>query len=117
MLLYVLKKGSIAMSAKNYINFLGNEELPTPLKEEELRKLVNRLSRIEGQVNGVKKMLQNDAYCTDILIQVSACQAAFNSFTKELIASHIKGCVAEGIKNGDEEIVDELVRTLQKLMK
>lgn len=89
----------------------------TKRPEEELRKLVNRLSRIEGQVNGVKKMLQNDAYCTDILIQISACQAAFNSFTKELLASHIKGCVAEGIKNGDEEIVDELVRTLQKLMK
>ncbi|UKI56025.1 MAG: metal-sensing transcriptional repressor [Treponema succinifaciens] len=70
----------------------------TKRPEEELRKLVNRLSRIEGQVNGVKKMLQNDAYCTDILIQVSACQAAFNSFTKELLASHIKGCVAEGIK-------------------
>ena len=89
----------------------------TKRPEEELRKLVNRLSRIEGQVNGVKKMLQNDAYCTDILIQVSACQAALNSFTKELLASHIKGCVAEGIKNGDEEIVDELVHTLQKLMK
>ncbi|MGN0728440.1 metal-sensing transcriptional repressor [Treponema sp.] len=84
---------------------------------EELRKLINRLNRIDGQVNGIKKMLESDAYCTDILIQVSACQAAFNSFTKELLASHIRNCVVSDIKNGNDEVIDDLVQTLQKLMK
>ncbi len=84
---------------------------------EELRKLLNRLSRIDGQVNGIKRMLENNAYCTDVLIQVSACQAAFNSFAKELLASHMKTCVVEEIKKGNEEIITELVCTLQKLMK
>ncbi len=85
--------------------------------DQEYKKLVNRLSRIEGQIRGIKSMVENDAYCTDILVQVSAVNAALNAFNKELLASHIKSCVAEDIRNGKDETVDELVATLQKLMK
>ena len=84
---------------------------------EELRRLNNRLSRIEGQIRGLKEMLNNDIYCTDILIQVSAVNAALNSFSKELLANHIKTCVADNIRQGNDEVVDELVCVLQKLMK
>lgn len=84
---------------------------------DELRCLVNRLSRIEGQVRGVKKMLEEDAYCTDVLTQVTAIQAALNAFNKELLANHIKSCVVEDIRAGKLEVVDDLVSTLQKLMK
>ena len=86
-------------------------------EEEELRRLNNRLSRMEGQIRGIKEMLNQDAYCTDILIQVSAVNAALNSFSKELLARHIKTCVADGIRRGDDEVIDELVVLLQKLMK
>lgn len=85
--------------------------------EEEYRSLVNRLNRIEGQVRGVKKMLDADAYCTDILVQVSAVQAALNAFNRELLANHIYTCVADDIRNGRDETIDELVQLLQKLMK
>ena len=85
--------------------------------EEELKKLTHRLSRIEGQVRGLREMLQRDAYCTDILIQVSAISAALNSFSRELLSEHIHTCVADGIRAGDDQVVDELVSTLQKLMK
>lgn len=85
--------------------------------DEEYKKLINRLSRIEGQVRGIKKMVENDAYCTDILMQVSAVNAALNAFNKELLSNHIKTCVADNIRNGDDEVIDELVVTLQKLMK
>ena len=85
--------------------------------ESEYRSLVNRLSRIEGQVRGVKNMLETDAYCIDILTQVQAITAALNAFNKELLSNHIHTCVAENIKQGNNEIVDELVVTLQKLMK
>lgn len=85
--------------------------------EEEYKALINRLSRIEGQVRGIRKMVESDAYCTDILMQVSAINAALNAFNKELLASHIRTCVAADIRNGKEETVDELVLTLQKLMK
>ena len=83
----------------------------------EYRDLMNRLSRIEGQVRGLREMLQKDAYCTDILVQVSAVTAALNSFSKELLATHIRTCVADGIRQGDDAVIDELVTTLQKLMK
>ena len=83
----------------------------------EKKDLVLRLSKIEGQVRGVKKMVENDVYCTDILIQVSAITAALNSFNKVLLSNHINTCVADNIKQGNMEVVDELVRTLQKLMK
>lgn len=84
---------------------------------DEYKSLLNRLSRIEGQVRGIRKMVEADAYCTDILVQVSAVNAALNAFNKELLANHIKTCVANDIKNGKEDTVDELVATLQKLMK
>lgn len=85
--------------------------------EKEYKDLVNRLSRIEGQVRGVKAMLERDAYCTDILTQVAAINAALNSFNKVLLANHIKTCVTKDIKDGKEDTVDELVTVLQKLMK
>lgn len=85
--------------------------------EKEYRDLMNRLSRIEGQVRGIKGMVENDAYCTDILVQVSAVRAALNSFNKELLANHIKTCVTRDIKEGKDDTVDELVDVLQKLMR
>ena len=85
--------------------------------EEEKKALVNRLSRIEGQIRGIRGMIEKDAYCTDILMQASAVSAAVNAFSKELLASHIRTCVAEDIRAGKDEVIDELVNTLQKLMK
>ena len=85
--------------------------------EEELRSLKNRLSRIEGQIRGLGKMLEADAYCTDILTQVSAVNSALCAFSRELLASHVKTCVTEDIKNGKGETVDELLDTIYKLMK
>lgn len=85
--------------------------------EKEYRDLISRLNRIEGQIRGIKGMLEKDAYCTDVLIQVEAVKAAMNSFTKVLLSNHIKSCVIEDIKAGKEETVDELVAILQKLMK
>ena len=69
---------------------------------QEYKKLVNRLSRIEGQIRGIKNMVEEDAYCIDILVQVAAANAALNSFNKELLASHIKTCVADDIRNGKD---------------
>jgi len=85
--------------------------------EKEYKDLMNRLKRIEGQVRGVEGMLENDSYCTDILIQVSAINSALNSFNKALLANHLKTCVANDIREGKDEVIDELVVTLQKLMK
>ncbi len=85
--------------------------------DEEYKKLINRLNRIEGQIRGIKGMVEKNAYCTDILIQVSAVNCALNAFNKELLANHIKTCVAEDIRRGKDETIDELVATLQKLMK
>ena len=85
--------------------------------EKEKKDLMNRLKRIEGQVRGVENMLDRGSYCIDILIQVSAITSALNSFNKLLLAEHLKTCVAENIRNGNEEVVDELVTAMQKLMK
>lgn len=85
--------------------------------EEELRKLMNRLNRVEGQVRGVKKMLEEEQYCVDILTQVSAIQAALNAFNKELLSSHIHSCVVEEIQKGNTKVVDELCESIKKLMK
>ena len=85
--------------------------------DKEYRDLINRLSRLEGQVRGVKRMVEQDVYCTDILVQVSAINAALNSFNKVLLANHLRTCVAEDIRAGKEETIDELVAALQKLMK
>ena len=85
--------------------------------DKEYKSLINRLSRIEGQIRGIRKMVENSAYCTDIIMQASAVRAALNAFNKELLANHIKTCVREDIKNGKNETVDELCDTLQKLMR
>lgn len=85
--------------------------------DEEYRSLIHRLNRIEGQVRGVRKMVESDSYCTDILVQVSAISAALNAFNRELLSGHIRSCVAQDIREGKDETVEELVATLQKLMK
>ena len=84
---------------------------------EEYKRLMNRLSRIEGQIRGVKGMLENDAYCTDIVLQVSAINAALNSFNKVLLAEHIRTCVADDIRNGKDDTIEDLVNTITRLMK
>ena len=84
-------------------------------EDKEYRDLIHRLNRIEGQIRGIRGMVERDVYCTDI--QVSAVNAALNSFNKVLLTSHIKTCVTRDIKEGKEETVDELVQLLQKLMK
>lgn len=85
--------------------------------EDEQRKLIHRLNRMEGQIRGIRGMVEKDAYCTDILVQVAAVNAALNAFNRELLANHIRTCVAEDIRGGRDEVIDELVATLQKLMK
>lgn len=85
--------------------------------QAEYKALINRLNRIEGQIRGIKNMVENDAYCTDIITQVAAANAALNSFNKELLANHIRTCVSDDIKKGKDETVDELVLLIQKLMK
>lgn len=84
---------------------------------EEYKKLIHRLNRIEGQIRGIRGMVENDTYCPDILVQSAAVNAAINAFNKELLASHIRSCVAQDIREGKDEVIDELVVTLQKLMK
>ena len=84
---------------------------------EEYKKLIHRLNRIEGQIRGIRSMVENGAYCPDILIHSAAVNAAVNAFNKELLASHIRTCVAQDIRDGKDEVIDELVATLQKLMK
>ena len=85
--------------------------------EEDVRALTNRLARIEGQIRGIRGMVERDAYCVDILTQAAAVTAALNAFNRELLADHIRTCVAEGIREGDTRVVDELVDTIQKMMK
>ena len=84
---------------------------------EEYKKLIHRLNRIEGQIRGIRGMVEKSVYCPDILVQVAAVNAALNAFNRELLAEHIKTCVARDIRDGKDETVDELVNTLQKLMK
>ena len=89
----------------------------TMRSDEEQKKLINRLNRIEGQIRGIKSMVENNAYCTDVLVQSAAVNAAVNAFNKVLISNHIKGCVVRDIKQEKYEVIDELVEILQKLMK
>ena len=89
----------------------------TKRSPEEVKKLTNRLSRMEGQIRGIRNMLESDAYCNDILIQSAAVTAAMNAFNRELIASHLRTCVARDLREGNDAVIDELVDTLQKLMK
>lgn len=84
---------------------------------EEMRALMNRLSRIEGQIRGIRGMLEKDAYCADILTQTAAVNAAINAFGRELLGSHIRSCVAQDIRDGKDETIDELLGILQKMMK
>ena len=84
---------------------------------EEYKALLNRLNRIEGQVRGIRGMLEKDAYCVDILVQVAAANAALNSFSRELLAQHIGSCVADDLRAGSDEKLEELLRLLPKLMK
>ena len=79
--------------------------------------LIRRLKLAEGQIRGIQKMLEEDAYCPDVLVQVSAVSAALNSFNRELLACHIRSCVSEDIRAGKNEAIDEFVKVLQKLMK
>ena len=85
--------------------------------DKEYRDLINRLNRIEGQIRGIRGMVERDVYCPEILVQVAAANAALNSFNKVLLANHIRTCVTRDIREGKEETIDELVATLQKLMK
>ena len=84
---------------------------------EESRRLVNRLSRIEGQIRGIRRMLDESAYCPDILTQAAAANAALNAFSRELLSQHIRSCVVNDLREGNPETVDELLDTLQKLMR
>lgn len=84
---------------------------------DERKKLIHRLSRIEGQIRGLRNMVESDAYCTDILTQSAAVSAAINAFNKALTASHIRGCVARDLREGNDEVIEELLQALQKLMK
>ena len=98
-------------------NCCGNCEKKKVRDEKEYKDLIHRLKRIEGQVRGVQDMVEQDRYCVDILTQVSAIQSALNSFNKVLLSNHIKTCVVEDSRDGQEDAVDELCRTIQKLMK
>lgn len=85
--------------------------------EEESKQLIHRLNRIEGQIRGIRGMVEKNVYCTDILMQVAAANAALNAFTRELLSSHIRTCVAQDLRDGKDETIDELMNTLLKLMK
>lgn len=86
-------------------------------EEKEYKDLIHRLNRIEGQVRGIRAMVEEERYCVDIITQVSAVTSALNAFNKALLSQHIKTCVADNIRNGNDEVVDELCETLRKLMR
>ncbi|MBR6376657.1 MAG: metal-sensing transcriptional repressor [Oscillospiraceae bacterium] len=88
-----------------------------PRSEAERTRLIHRLNRIEGQIRGIRGMVENELYCNDILIQCSAVNAALRAFERELLASHVRSCVADELRAGNDQVVDELVETLQKMMK
>ena len=85
--------------------------------DKEYKDLITRLNRIEGQIRGLKRMIEENAYCPDILVQSAAANAAINSFNRVLMANHLRSCVISDLKNGNEETIDELVKTMQKLTK
>lgn len=85
--------------------------------EDEFKSLINRLNRIEGQIRGIKRMVEENAYCTDIITQAAAASSALNAFNRELLSNHIRTCVENDIKEGKYETVDDLISTLQKLLK
>ena len=122
-----MQKWRLVYMEQNKINGNNNTEVKccccggnvkkTERAEKDKKKLVNRLSRIEGQIRGIKKMIENDAYCNDVLIQSAAVGAAINAFNRELLSNHIHSCVVRVIREGKDEVVDELMVTLQKLIK
>ena len=122
-----MQKWRLVYMEQNKINGNNNTEVKccccggnvkkTERAEKDKKKLVNRLSRIEGQIRGIKKMIENDAYCNDVLIQSAAVGAAINAFNRELLSNHIHSCVGRDIREGKDEVVDELMLTLQKLIK
>lgn len=85
--------------------------------DKEYKDLLNRLSRVEGQIRGIKRMVEEDCYCPDIMVQVAAANAALKSFNKVLLANHIRTCVADDIRNGQDDTIEELIETLGKVMK
>ena len=89
----------------------------TARTEEEIKSLVSRLNRIEGQIRGIRKMVEENVYCNDILVQASAANAALHSFSRELLDQHMRSCVADEIRAGNDEVITELMKTLEKLMK
>lgn len=122
-----MQKWRLVYMEQNKINGNNNTEVKccccggnakkTERAEKDKKKLVNRLSRIEGQIRGIKKMIENDAYCNDVLIQSAAVGAAINAFNRELLSNHIHSCVVRDIREGKDEVVDELMVTLQKLIR
>lgn len=98
-----------------YCPYCSGKHKDRDIKEQ--KDLMNRLKRVEGQVRAVERMLEDGVYCTDILMQVSAITSALNSFSKTLLANHMKTCVANNIREGNDEIIDEFVTTLKKLMR
>ena len=111
----IAKAGETSMSEPKSCPHCGDRKKKR--SQEEKDTLIRRLKLAEGQIRGIQKMLEEDAYCPDVLVQVSAVSAALNSFNRELLACHIRSCVAEDIREGKDEAIDEFVRTLQKLMK
>ena len=122
-----MQKWRLVYMEQNKINGNNNTEVKccccggnvkkTERAEKDKKKLVNRLRRIEGHIRGKKKMIDNDAYCNDVLIQSAAVGAAINAFNRELLSNHIHSCVVRDIREGKDEVVDELMVTLQKLIK
>lgn len=92
-------------------------EKTTVRSDEDKRSLINRLSRIEGQIRGVKAMIEADKYCKDILVQSSAISHALDSFNREILDAHVKGCVVRDVRNGKDEVVDELIELVHRLMR
>ena len=89
----------------------------TKRTDEEIKSLVTRLNRIEGQIRGIRKMVEENVYCNDILVQASAANAALNSFSRELLDQHMRSCVADEIRAGNDDVINELMKTLEKLMR
>ena len=85
--------------------------------EEEYKRLIHRLNRIEGQIRGIRGMVEKDVYCADILVQVAAANSALNAFSRELLSQHVRTCVADDLRAGSDEKLDELLKLLPKLMK
>ena len=115
---YIIK---IPLQGMEVINTENNKcccgEKHTFRDEEDKKRLLNRLKRIEGQVRGIQSIIEKDAYCIDILIQSAAINAAVNAFNKEILSCHIHTCVARDIREGKDEVIDELTATIQKLMR